>query len=143
MLFLLCAISYVVCVSPAFLDHAFVFEFGALLRHASNNNGDDGKIFILSFDGKTGHMTEVAMLRRISWFRPRPLLQLFPVQTFVRWRNNLRKALVQRSPNGSNAAKKYQQIQQQQQQQQRQQEVDKQERQTSTKIKSLHADANA
>ena len=59
---LLCVISYVVC-SPALLDRAFVFEFGALLCHASNGNGDNNEIFILSFDGKMDRTAEVSMLR--------------------------------------------------------------------------------
>ena len=43
--------------SPSVFGSGVRFEFGALLRHASNENCDNNKIFILSFDSKVGCMS--------------------------------------------------------------------------------------
>ena len=43
---------------PAFLDWFVCFEFGAALSYESDNNGDDNKIFILSFDNEVGHTAD-------------------------------------------------------------------------------------
>ena len=47
---LLCAIIYVVCGPPEFLDWFVCFKFDTAQRCASNDNGDNNKIFVLLFD---------------------------------------------------------------------------------------------
>ena len=44
---------------PSIFDLGVCFEFVALLRLSSGNNGDDDKIFVLSFDVEVGCMADL------------------------------------------------------------------------------------